>query len=58
MKEQDIAIAMYKHLDSSHDDVLENNITVNSAANLPGKVWNSNHPTEQKKYLKVSPWLL
>ena len=37
MKKQDIAIAIYKNLDSSHDDVLKNNITVNSAANPLGK---------------------
>ena len=43
MKEQDIAIAIYKHLDSSHDDVLENNIT---AIKL-GKEWNSDHRTEK-----------
>ena len=47
MKEQDIAIAIYKHLDSSHDDVLENNITVNSAANQLGKEWKSDHRTEK-----------
>ena len=34
MKEQDIVIAIYKHLDSSRDDVLENNIAAISAANL------------------------
>ena len=32
MKEQDIVIAISKHLDSSHGEVLKNNITVNSAA--------------------------
>ena len=47
MKEQDIVIAISKHLDSSHDDVLENNITVNSAANQLGKEWNSDHQTEE-----------
>ena len=47
MKEQDIVIAIYKHLDSSHDDVLKNNITVNSAADPLVKVWNSDHRTEK-----------